>query len=257
MSEMRDGSRYRHNFPPACVYILGEDIGAGEAVTQSNQSNNRIVKADADIPNRMPSIGALLETKLMGQEGLVVPFGMMPNLVRTEDFEAGDQIYISGTRGKFTKTQPVSGTIQVVGEARNKSSALLFCVPPQIPVSYGYVFQDNHTILEGDGTTEKKFLRAGDDPEFTVTHHGMLWASFDLTALEAEGALTVTARLYHLIDETTLRVIDRKHKLIGSDEEHLVLSGPVTSGKTIGLSLQVSAAVTEPQAIPHALIQDT
>lgn len=248
--DIRDGSRYMHNYPPACVYILGEDMDARAAVCQSNQSENRILLADPNDPNRMPAIGALLERKLSGQEGLVVPFGMMPNLQRTEDFGAGNPIYVSETRGKFTKNQPTSGIIQVVGEARNASSALLFCVPPQIPVSYGYRETGNHTILVDDGTDEEFFAE-----DFSVWHHGMLWVEFDLSNVDV--GRTVTARLYHKIDGTNLKQIARKHALVGTDKDNITIAGAVTSGLTIQLSLQVSAAVGVDRVVKHVFIQDS
>lgn len=248
--DIRDGSRYRHNYPPAGVYILAEDMDARAAVCQSNQSENRILLADPNDANRMPAIGALLERKLSGQEGLVVSFGVMPDLQRTEDFGAGDPVWVSETRGKFTKNQPTSGIKQVVGEARNSSSALLFCVPPQIPVSYGYKETGNHTILVTDGTDEVSFAE-----DFSVWHHGMLWVEFDLSTVDV--GRTVTARLYHKIDGTYLKQIARKHALVGTDEDHLTIAGAVTSGLTIQLSLQVSAAVGADRVVNHVFIQDS
>lgn len=257
MAPLRDGTRYRHNFPPSPVYIAGEDMELGASICQSKKSNDRIMLADASDESRMPCIGALLESKLLGQEALVIPFGMFPNLRRTEDFQPGDQIYVSATRGYFTRTQPVSGTIQVVGNARNKNSGLLFCVPPQIPESYGNAEVGNHTIEPGDTTTEVTFAAEGDLDEFSVWHHGTLWVEMDLSNLVADAPITVVGRLYHMIDGTNLKPIDTKVALIGSDEDHMTLCGAVTSGKTIQLSLQVDAAVGADRVVNHAFIQDS
>jgi len=224
----------------------------GAAVCQSKQSKDRIMMADANDPARMPCIGALLESKLLGQEALVIPFGMFPNLRRTEDFQAGDQIYVSATRGYFTRTQPESGTIQVVGVSRNENSGLLYCVPPQIPVSYGYSEMGNHTILVDDGTTEVVFAE-----DFSVWHHGMIYVEFDLSNLAADAPITVVGKLYHMIDGTNLKPIDTKVALIGSDEDHMTLCGAVSSGKTIQLSLQVNKAVGANRAVNHVFIQDS
>ena len=256
---MRDGTRYKHNFPPSPVYIAGENMDLGAAVCQSKNSKDRIMMADANDEARMPCIGALLESKLLGQEALVVPFGMFPNLRRTEDFQPGDEIWVSATRGYFTRTQPVSGTLQVVGKARNENSGLLYCVPPQIPVSYGYAQTGNHTILTTDLDAEKTFAADGDADEFSCWHHGMLWCEFDLSTLAGEAPITVVGRLYHMIDGANLKPIDTKVALIGSDEDHMTLCGAVSSGKTIQLSLQVdkAAGVSENRAIPHVFIQDS
>ena len=257
---LRDGTRYRHNFPPSPVYIAGEDMDLGAAVCQSTQSKDRIMMADANDEARMPCIGALLESKLLGQEALVVPFGMFPNLRRTEDFQPGDQIYVSATRGYFTRTQPVAGTIQVVGKSRNENSGLLYCVPPQIPVSYGYSKTGNHTIEPGDTTTEVKFAAEGDPDQFSVWHHGMLSVELDLSNLDADAPITVVGRLYHMIDGTNLKEIDKKHRLAGvngSDGDHMTLCGAVTSGMTIQLSLQVDKAVGADRVVNHVFIQDS
>lgn len=254
---LRDGTRYRHNYPPSPVYIAGEDMELGAAVCQSTQSENRIMMSDANDPSRMPCIGALLESKLLGQEALVVPFGMFPNLRRTEDFQPGDQIYVSATRGKFTRTQPVSGTIQVAGVSRNKNSGLLYCVPPQIPLSGGYSKVGNHTIVPGDTTTEVTFAAEGDADEFSVWHHGQLWVELDLSNLVADAPITVMGKLYHMIDGVNPKPIDTKVALIGTDEDHMTLCGAVTSGKTIQLSLQVDKVVGGDRIINHAFIQDS
>ena len=255
---MRDGTRYRHNFPPLADYVAGEDMVLGSAVCMSKVSKNRIIMAQCDDQSRMPSIGALLESKLAGQEALVVPNGMFPNLRRVADFNPGNQIYVSSERGKFTRVQPSVGTIQVVGVARNSNSALLYCVPPQIPESYGYATTDlNHTILKTDADDEKTFAADGDEDEFSCWHHGMLWCEFDLSALIADAPITVVGRLYHLIDGTNPKIIDTKVALIGSDEDHMTLCGAVTAGKTIQLSLQVNKTVLGNRAIPHVFIQDS
>lgn len=254
---LRDGTRYRHNFPPTPVYIVGEDIDSGAAICQSKNSNDRVIMADANDPSRMPCIGALLESKLLGQEALIVHSGMFPNLRRTEDFQSGDRIYVSATKGYFTRTQPVTGTIQVVGVSRNENSGLLYCVPPQIPVSYGYSKTGNHTIEPGDTTTEVTFAAEGDVDEFSVWHHGMLWCELDLSNLVADAPITVVGKLYHMIDGTNLKPIDTKVALIGSDKDHMTLCGAVTAGKTIQLSLQVDNAVGGSRVVNHAFIQDS
>lgn len=253
--ELLDGSRYRHNYPPAAVYIIGENIPGGAGVCQSRNSNNRVMMAEADNPDRMPCIGVLLESKLLGQEGLVIPTGMMPNLYRMDDFEPGDDVYISTTRGKFTGDQPESGEIQKCGVARNASSALMYCVPAQIPVSEGYVTRGNHTIEIADDTDEVKFAGEGDPDEYSVPHHGYLWISFDVTALIPDAPITCVGRLYHMIDGTNLKEIGVGHVLVNTDETHLLVGGPVASGKTIQVSLQVSKAVGGARAIPHSFIQ--
>jgi hypothetical protein len=252
MASLRDGTRYKHNYPPLAVHVAGEDMPFGSAVCQSKRSKNMIMQADADDESRMPCIGVLLESKLLGQEAEVVPFGLFVNPQRDSDFQPGAPIYVSTNRGKFTRVQPSVGTIQVVGEARNENSALFYCIPPQIPVSYGYSETGNHTITPADVTDEIKF---GED--FGVWHHGMLWVEFDLSNLIADAPITVTARLYHKIDGTNLKQICRKHSLVGTDEDHLTLYGAVTAGQTIQLSLQVSKAVGADRVVNHVFIQDT
>jgi len=260
---LRDGARYRHNYPPAAVYIAGENMESGASVCQSKVAKNRIIMAEATDQSRMPCIGALVESKLAGQETLVVPSGGFINLRRDANFNPGDPIYVSATRGKFTVTQPEVGTIQVVGVARNENSGLLYCVPPQIPESYGYATTGlNHTILTTDEDDEKPFAADGDPDEFSCWHHGMLWCEFDLSALIDEAPITVVGRLYHMIDGANLKEIDKKHHLLGvngSDGDHMTLCGAVTAGKTIQLSLQVdkAAGVSENRAIPHVFIQDS
>lgn len=228
---LRDGVRYRHNTPPLAVYILGENIESGASVCQSKMSINRILQAQADDQSRMPAIGALFEPKLAGQEGLVVPAGMFANLKRDSDFNPGDPIYVSPTRGNFTRTEPSVGTKQVVGLARNSNSALLYCIPPQLtPVEYGHHEAGNHTMLAG--TTPQTFGET-----FGVWHAGMLWVEFDLSGI-SEGT-TITARLKHKIDGTTLEQIAQKHAKVGTDKDHLTIAGAVTAGQMIQLSLQV------------------
>lgn len=246
---LRDGVRYMHNAPPLAVYILGEDIKSGAAVCQSKNSVNRILQAQADDQSRMPAIGALFNSKLMGQEGLVVPAGVFVNLNRDGDFNPGDQIYVSTNRGKFTREPPSVGTKQVVGVARNENSALLYCVPPQIPVSYGNYEVGNHTIEPTDGTDEITFAR-----DFSVWHAGMLWVEFDLSNVDA--GITITGRLKHKIDGTNPKQICRKHVKVGTDESHLTLAGAVTAGQTIELSLQCSAAVADSRTVNHIFIQE-
>lgn len=251
-SEMRDGTRYRHNVPPLGVFIAGEDMDAKSAVAKSTRSDNMIMLAEADDEARMPCIGAIYDRVLMGQEAMVVPAGMVVDLQRDEDFHPGDQIYVSTNRGKFTRTQPSVGTKQVVGVARNSNSGLLYAIPPQIPVSYGYREVGNHTITPGDSTNEIKFAE-----DFGVWHHGYLWVEFDLSNLTADAPLTLTARLYHKIDGTNLKQIARKHALIGTDKDHLTIAGAVTAGNTIQLSLQCSKAVADNRVVKHVFIQDS
>lgn len=250
-----DGTRYRHNYPPLAVYIAGEDIEAGSAVCQSRTSPGRIMKAQADDPARMPCIGAILGSKLLGQEAYVVASGMHPRLRKVKDFKPGSNIYVSTERGKFTDEQPAYGTKQICGVARDASSALLYCIPPQVPVSVGYVTRGNHTIKPADGTEEVFFAGEGDPDEYSVPHHGYLWVTFDVSALVADKPITLTGRLYHKIDGTNLRPIARNHVLVGTDEEHLTIGGPVSSGASIRLSLQVDKAVGGDRRIPHVFIQ--
>jgi len=255
-----DGTRYRHNYPPLGVYIAGEDIEAGSAVCQSRTSPGRIMKAQANDPARMPCIGAILGSRLLGQEALVVSSGMHPRLRRVKDFNPGDNIYVSTERGKFTGEQPAYGTKQICGIARDESSALLYCIPPQVPVSVGYITRGNHTIKPGDGTDEVKFAYEGAPDEFTVWHHGFLWVEFDLSNLVADAEITVTGRLYHKIDGENLKPIDIKRwhcKTDAIDNVHMTLCGAVTAGKTIQLSLQCSKAVGADRVVKHVFIQDT
>jgi hypothetical protein len=252
MSSLRDGTRYKHNVPPLAVYIAGEDMAFGAAVCQSNRSKDRIMQADADDESRMPCIGILLESKLMSQEALVVSTGLFVNPQRDSDFQPGDPIYVSTNRGKFTRVQPSVGTIQVVGRARNENSGMFHCIPPQIPVSPGYSKTGNHTITPAHSTDEITFAT-----DFAVWHHGMLYVEFDLSPLIADAPITITARLYHKIDETNLKQISRVHSNVGTDKDHLTVSGAVTSGQTIQLSLQVSKAVGANRSIKHVFIQDT
>jgi hypothetical protein len=250
MASLRDGTRYKHNVPPLAVYIAGEDMPFGAAVCQSNQSKNMIMQADADDESRMPCIGILLESKLMGQEAEIVSNGLFVNPQRDSDFQPGDSIYVSANRGKFTRVQPSVGIIQVVGKARNENSGIFYCIPPQIPVSYGYSKSGNHTITPAHGTGEVTFAS-----DFGVWHAGLLWVEFDLSPLIADSPITVTARLYHKIDGTNLRQIAQKHSNVGTDKDHLTISGAVTAGQTIQLSLQVSKAVGANRAINHIFIQ--
>lgn len=249
---MRDGTRYRHNVPPLGVFIAGEDMDAKSAVAKSTVSDNMIMLAEADDEARMPCIGAIYDRVLMGQEAMIAPAGIVVDLQRDEDFHPGDQIYVSTNRGKFTRTQPSVGTKQVVGVARNPNSALLYCIPPQIPVSVGFMEVGNHTITPAHLTNEITFAT-----DFGVWHHGYLWVEFDLSNLIADAPLTLTARLYHKIDGTNLKQIARKHALIGTDEDHLTIGGAVTAGEMIQLSLQCSKIVGGDRVVNHVFIQDT
>jgi hypothetical protein len=85
----------------------------------------------------------------------------------------------------------------------------------------------------------------------------MLWVELDLSPLIADAPITVTGRLYHKIDETNLRQIDQINSNVGTDKNHMALSGAVTSGQVIKISLQVSKAVGADRSIKHVFIQDT
>lgn len=246
--KLLDGTKYRHNVPPLAPFIAGEDMDARAPVAKSKESDNMILLADADDQARMPCIGAIYDRVLLGQEAMVVPAGMVTKLQQDAVFQPGDPIYVSANRGKFTRTEPVVGTKQVVGLARNQDSALLYCIPPQLtPVEYGHHEAGNHTMLAG--TTEQLFGET-----FGVWHAGMLWVEFDLSGIS--GGTTITARLKHKIDETTLRQIARGHALVGTDKDHLTIAGAVTAGQTIQLSLQVDVDNVD-VTVNHVFIQES
>ncbi len=261
--EIRDSRRYVQNAPPLALYVAGEDMPTGTPVSQSRRAKNIILMADANDPDRMPCIGALYQGVKAQEEALVLPAGMATDLRKTETFNPGSYIYISATRGYFTKHAPTLGTTQIVGVARNDTSGLLFAIPPNVVLpGAGHAVLGNHTITAGDGTNEIKFAYAGapDGSEFTVFHHGMLWVELDMSNLVADAEITVVGRLYHLIDGVTLKQIDRKewHAAVGAvDENHMTLSGAVTSGKTIQVSLQCSKIVGGNRVVKHVFIQDT
>ena len=245
--ELRDGVRYEHNTPPLALYIAGEAMTAKSAVCQSRQSKNILLLADANDPNRMPCIGALHHSVNEGEEALIVPAGMVVGLQRTEDLFPGN-IYVSETRGYFTKNAPEIGTSQVVGIARNTNSGLLFAIPPSVAPGVGHKLVGNHTITTGHDTNETTFAT-----DFNVWKAGMLWVEFDLSNVDT--GITITGRLKHKIDGTNLKQICRKHAKVGTDTDHLILAGAVTAGQTIALSLQCSVAVSEDRIVNHVFIQ--
>ena len=257
MSEcLRMGTVYRHNEPPMSPFILGGDMDAGTAVAKSKNSKGVIVKADADDPSRMPCIGALYNAGLMGQQGNVVHFGLQRNLKRDVDFDNGQYIYVSATPGYFTKTQPSTGQIQVVGQARDGCSAVLFALPvveSQIP---GYVTSGNHTITSDDEDNEKTFAAEGDVDEYSCPRNGILYISFDMSALLADDPITVTGRAYHKVDGTNLKIGATNWWNSAIDDPIMHLALDVTSGKTIQLSLQCSKQVGGNRVVNHTFIME-
>ncbi len=250
--ELRSSTRQIRGLPDLAVYIAGEDMSEGAAVAQSRNTKDRVLLADANDGLRMPCIGVLGSTAKAGREALIIPTGMFVDLARDADFSPGDIIYVSQNRGRFTRVQPPSGTVQIIGRARNSNSALIHAIPTWTPESVGFMKTGNHTMLVG--TMEQFFAREGDTDEFSVWHHGMLWVSFDVTALV--NGTTIMAKLYHMIDGTDLKQIASGHVKKNVDKNHLVIGGPVTSGMTIGVSLQVSVDETS-KAINHVFIQDS
>lgn len=257
MSEcLRMGTVYRHNEPPMTPFILGGDMEAGTAVAKSKSSKGVIIKADANDPGRMPCIGALYNSGLTGQQGNVVHFGLQRSLKRDADFDNGHYIYVSATPGVFTKTQPPIGQIQIVGQARDGCSAVLFALPvveSQIP---GYVTLGNHTIVAADLTNEKTFAAEGDDDEYSCPRNGVLYISFDMSALVADDPITVTARAYHMVDGETLKRGATNWWNSAVDDPIMHLALDVTSGKTIQLSLQCSKQVGGDRAVNHTFIME-
>lgn len=256
MADLRTKTHYHHNEPPMSTGILGEDIEAKMAVAQSNKTGGRILMADANDPDRFPCIGFLYEAGLMGQEAEIVHFGLGINLKKDAIFDPGLPIYLSPTAGYFSKTIPVTGTIQIVGRARDGSSAYIAALPPYETLSEGYSETGNHTIEAGDGTDEVTFAADGDDDEFTVWHHGVLYCVLDMTPLLADTPITVTAKLYHMIDEDNLRVVATNYWNSVVDVAQMILAAPVTAGKTIQLSLQCSTAVGGDRAINHVFVME-
>jgi len=257
MVELRTRTHYRHNEPPMSTGILGEDIDAKMAVAQSNKTGGRILKADADDPDRFPCIGFLYEAGLMGQEAEIVHFGLGLNLKKTGgNFDPGLPIYLSETAGYFSKALPGTGSIQIVGRARDASSAYIAALPPYETLSEGYSDVGNHTIEAGDGTDEITFAAEGDDDEFTVWHHGILYCVLDMTPLLADDPITVVGKMYHMIDGTNLRQVAMNYWNSTDDGNQMILAAPVTAGKTIQLSLQCSVAVGGDRAINHSFVME-
>jgi hypothetical protein len=119
-------------------------------------------------------------------------------------------------------------------------------------ICYAYVTTDDYSTLAN--TSENDIISGGLTPHRT----GELAVELDLNALIAvpEGG-TVTCRLKHKIDETTLRTIDICEFIVGTDEIHPTLTGWVDHqvATSVQVSIQCSIAPTAGRVIPYKIIE--
>lgn len=119
-------------------------------------------------------------------------------------------------------------------------------------ISYSHITLGTHTITAAHSTNETDVL------SMTPHRTGELAVELDLSALvtAAEGG-TVSCRLKHKIDESTVRTIDICEFIIGTDEVHPTLSGWVDHqvATSVLITIEVSSAVTDDRDVPYKVIE--
>jgi len=107
-------------------FTTEEDISANEVVAKS-ETTRRILKAQASTWDRMPAFGVAAETKSAGETISVIRIGQVTNIVRDEDFDYDDRIFVSTNAGKATKVPPaaVGNIVQTIGRGLNTSDIVL------------------------------------------------------------------------------------------------------------------------------------
>ena len=119
-------------------------------------------------------------------------------------------------------------------------------------ICYSYVTTGSHTITTVNDTNDTEVVA------LTAHRTGELAVELDLNALvaAAEGG-TVSCRLKHKIDESTVRIIDLCEFIIGTDTVHPTLVGWVDHqvATSVQVTIQCSSGVTVDRAIPFKVIE--
>ena len=117
-------------------------------------------------------------------------------------------------------------------------------------ICYSYVTTADYATL--NDTSENEVLA------FTAHRTGELAFELDLSALvtAAEGG-TVSCRLKHKIDETTVRIIDLCEFIVGTDTVHPTLTGWVDHqvADSVQVTMQCLIAPTAGRVIPYKVIE--
>jgi hypothetical protein len=97
--------------------VCGEAIAAGDAVYY--KSDGKIYKADSDATTTMPAIGIAGSAGTSAGTTTVILHGIYRNDTLYNWGTVGGALYVSGTAGALTQTQPTAtdAVIQVVGLA--------------------------------------------------------------------------------------------------------------------------------------------
>ena len=118
-------------------------------------------------------------------------------------------------------------------------------------ICYSYVTTGSHDVTTVNDTTETEVL------SMTAHRTGELAVELDLAALvtAAEGG-TVSCRLKHKIDETTVRTIDICEFIVGTDEVHPTLTGWIDHqvATSVQMTIQCSSDVTGTRAVSYKVI---
>ena len=114
------------------------------------------------------------------------------------------------------------------------------------------ITDSTHSVEVAHGVAETSIAT------FTPHRNGKTGVEFDLSTLIAAGeGGTVTVRLKHMIDNVTVKTIDKQTFVIGVDEVHPTVEGWLDANNTNGaeITIQCSVAVTGPRSVAYKIVE--
>ena len=98
-------------------------LQAGDLVAMESGVSDAVVRCDASDENKMPAVGI---AKSVGGTSAIIQLNYSYRLPYSISLTAGGEVYVDPSNpGKVTSTVPTSGTLQIIGNAKNSNTILL------------------------------------------------------------------------------------------------------------------------------------